>query len=125
MFAFGHPRPPRRIALTPMIDVVFLLLVFFMLVARTAEFGALELSASGGEATWSGPPRLVAVAPGGVALNGVAVDEAGLVAALAPLVARPSDPVVLRPMDGASLQRLADVAEALAGAGYVRLVLVE
>lgn len=125
MFAFGSPRRSRRIALTPMIDVVFLLLVFFMLVARTGDTGALDLSAGAGGAIWSGPPRLVSVAPGTVALNGIEIAPGGLAAALAPLADSRDDPVVLRPVDGASLQRLADIADTLAAAGFGRLVLAE
>ena len=34
MFTFEEPHKVRRPSLTPMIDVVFLLLVFFMLAAR-------------------------------------------------------------------------------------------
>ena len=37
----------------------------------------------------------------------------------------PTDPVVLRPRDGSSLQRLVDVMEALSAAGYTGLILVE
>ncbi len=125
MFAFADARPRRRPSLTPMIDVVFLLVVFFMLVAQFGRDAALPLAAAGGGAGWSGPPRLVEIAPEAIALNGRAVTEEGLAAALAPLVESPADPVVLRPVAGADLQRLADVAEALRAAGHARLLLVE
>jgi biopolymer transport protein ExbD len=125
MFAFADARPRRRPSLTPMIDVVFLLLVFFMLVAQFGRDAALPLATAGGGAGWDGPPRLVEIAPEGIALNGRAVAEDGLAAALAPLVESPADPVVLRPVAGADLQRLADVAETLRAAGHARLLLVE
>ena len=125
MFAFAPPRPRRRISLTPMIDVVFLLLVFFMLAARFGQDQAIPLAIGAGAGEWEGPPRLVDVLPEGQRLNGVPLDAEALVAGLAPLMRNPSDPIVLRPREGASLQRLVDVLEALAAAGYTGLVLVE
>ena len=125
MIRFGPDRPRRRPNLTPMIDVVFLLLVFFMLVSRFGVDRVLPLSMAGGGGDWSGPPRLVDVAPGGLALNGAPVGADALAAALAPLTAGPDDAVVLRARDGASLQALVAVMEALGAAGLTRLVLVE
>ena len=59
---FTEPvRKPRRPSLTPMIDVVFLLLVFFMLASRFGSEEALPLPLAGGGGTWSGPPRLVEI----------------------------------------------------------------
>lgn len=43
MFAFGSPPPRRRPSLTPMIDVIFLLVVFFMLAARFGAEGTRAL----------------------------------------------------------------------------------
>ncbi len=126
MFAFDAPRRPRRPSLTPMIDVVFLLLVFFMLAARFGHEAGLDLAVSGaGAGDYSGPPRLVDVAPDAVRLNGVAVAQAELPAALARLSATPSDMVVIRPGDGTDLQRLVDVMTDLRAAGFTGLALVE
>ncbi len=124
-FDFGPPAPRRRPSLTPMIDVVFLLLVFFMLAARFAIETSLPLAAAGGAASeWSGPPRVVTVAPDAVALNGVPVAEDALAEALAPLLAAPGDLVVLRPVEGADAGRIVAVAERLAASGLT-LALVE
>ena len=126
-FGLGPKRRARRPSLTPMIDVVFLLLVFFMLAARFGVEARLPLSvaAPGGGTAWSGPPRLVDVGPEGLWLNGAAVEVPGLVSGLGGLVAGPDDPVVVRPRDGASLQRLVDVIAVLEGAGHARLLVVE
>lgn len=124
-FAFATPRPRRRAGLTPMIDVVFLLLVFFMLVARFGAEGAIPVAAGGAAEAYRGPPRLVEVRPGGLALNGVARAPEALLAALAGLAESPDDAVLLRPRDGASLAALVAAMELLSGAGYRRLVLVE
>ncbi len=126
MFSFAQPRQRRRPSLTPMIDVVFLLLIFFMLASRFGVDAALPLDlAVGGDATYQGPPRLVDIAPEGLRLNGQPVTADGLADALAPLMQGPDDMVVLRPVDGADVQRLIDVAQALRDAGLTRLTVVE
>lgn len=117
-------RGRRKPSLTPMIDVVFLLLVFFMLASR---FGVeamipLPLAASGGD-DYSGPPRLVEISPGSVALNGRPIGD--LPAALEPLVESPGDLVILRGREGADLQRVVAVSQELRRAGFTELVLVE
>ncbi|MGI1662673.1 ExbD/TolR family protein [Palleronia sp. KMU-117] len=124
MFAFSAPRPQRRPSLTPMIDVVFLLLVFFMLAARFGVTGAVPLSQPGAEA-YAGPPRLVTVGVATLALNGVPLDEATLLAELSRLTAALDDAVVLRAAEGVDLQRLVDVIETLRAGGFTRLVVAE
>jgi biopolymer transport protein ExbD len=125
-FTVAPPRRPRRANLTPMIDVLFLLVVFFLLAARFEAAGAIAVApAAGVEAAWSGPPRLVTVTPDALLLNGRPVAEAALAAALAPLVSGPDDMVVLRAAEGATLQRLVAVIEALGAAGFGNLALVE
>ncbi|MEX2518729.1 MAG: biopolymer transporter ExbD [Paracoccaceae bacterium] len=123
--SYGVERPRRRPSLTPMIDVVFLLLVFFMLAARFGVDQALQLPLAGSGDDYRGPPRLVEITPEGVTLNGAPVAEEGLAAALSPLMADPSDTIVLRGRDGAALQRAIDIAETLTAAGYSALVLAE
>ena len=108
-----------------MIDVVFLLLVFFMLAARFGLPQTVPLTLAGGGAGYSGPPRLVTVSPGTVTLNGVPVEEPALAQALAPLMAGPGDVVVLKPAEGTEVQRLLDVMARLRGAGLTALALVE
>lgn len=120
------PAPPRRRpSLTPMIDVVFLLVVFFMLAARFGLDAALPLAAAGGAADYTGPPRLVEVTPASLRLNGTPVAEADLAAALAPLMDAPADLIVLRPDEGADTERIVAVIEILRAAGLATLALVE
>jgi len=106
-----------------MIDVVFLLLVFFMLASR---FGAdatmpLPLASAGGD--YTGPPRLIDVLPDGVLLNGKAT--ANLAGDLVPLMQKPTDTLILRGKEGATLQRIVTVTETLRAAGFTSVVLVE
>lgn len=125
MFSFAVSRPRRRPSLTPMIDVVFLLLIFFMLAARFGIDQAVPITMAGGAAGYSGPPRLVDVAPEGVALNGQPVALAALAQALRPMTQSRDDMIVLRPRGTADVQRLLDVADVLRRAGFSRLTVVE
>lgn len=125
MIRLGDPPPRRRPNLTPMIDVVFLLLVFFMLVSRFDLEGAVPVAVAGSGAGYSGPPRLVEIGPDGLSLNGFPVEPGALADALAPLMQDPGDVVVLRGRDGADLQALMAVMDRLGDAGLTRVVLVE
>ncbi|TMV93541.1 biopolymer transporter ExbD [Thioclava sp. BHET1] len=119
-------RRPRRISLTPMIDVVFLLLVFFMLASRFGVDMQVPLQQAGGPGgAYQGPPRLVDVTPEGVRLNGVAVPLDALAGQLAPLMTSPEDTVILRARGEASLQELVTVMGVLRRAGLDKLVQVE
>jgi len=122
----GTPPARRRPNLTPMIDVVFLLVVFFMLASRFAIEGAtpVEGAAAGAAAPWPGPPRLIDLAPEGPRLNGVATAPGALAAALAPLMADPGDPVLLRPAEGVDVQAALDLIEALRAAGIATVLMV-
>lgn len=122
------PRPRRRQNLTPMIDVIFLLLVFFMLAARFGQEDALPLqtATSAGTGSYSGPPRLIDIAAqGALRLNGQVVALEDLPARLAPLVSTSTDTIVLRPGQSTALQDLLRVMDGLRAAGFGSLVVVE
>lgn len=124
MFSFAAPRQHRRPSLTPMIDVVFLLLVFFMLAARFGQDTLLPLSTVSGQNVYEGPPRLVRIEAQGLTLNGAPLPLSGLSAALTPLMNDPSDTVILQPMPQAELQRLVDVLDHLSAAGFGAVTVV-
>lgn len=122
--------PPARIrrkpSLTPMIDVVFLLLVFFMLASRFGmdQVIAMPLASAGGTAE-SPAPKLVDVLPELTRLNGIDRPLEKVIAELRTLGATPTDVIVLRSRDEASIQRVVEVSEALRDAGFANLVLVK
>lgn len=123
---FGAPRRRHRMSLTPMIDVVFLLLVFFMLASRFGLPMQLPLTLAGGASEpYRGPARLVLVTAEGQQLNGTALEPAGLLDRLTDLTEGKEDMIVLRAGEGVELQRLMDVMGWLGQAGYDNLVLVE
>lgn len=114
----------RRIGLTPMIDVVFLLLVFFMLAARFGATDVVPVALAGGDAApYEGPPRLVTVLPEGVRVNGI--DTGTPVAVLEPLMNSPEDMIIVQSAEQANVQRLLDVMGILRAAGLSNLVIVE
>ncbi len=119
------PRRLRRPSLTPLVDVVFLLLVFFMLVARFGIEAALPLDPASGGGVWEGPPRLIDLGAGPPRLNGVPVPVEALTAEVGRLAASPDDPVVLRTGPGADVAALAEVLGRLRAAGHRRLVVME
>ncbi len=125
MFSFAQPAPRRRMSLTPMIDVVFLLLVFFMLVARFGTDRALPLQTAGGEGAYSGPPRLVEVLPEGLTLNGVGMARRAVLTELVRLTKSGEDVVVVRPAEATSLQRLIEAMDLLRRAGFSNLAIAE
>lgn len=122
---FAPRRQARKPSLTPMIDVVFLLLVFFMLASRFGVDQLVPLNISGGSAPYSGPPRLVEIGPDTLRLNGIDMAEDTLPDAVADLTDSGDDIVVLRPDEQADLQRVVAIIETLTAAGFDRLVLVE
>ena len=118
-------KPRRRPSLTPMIDVVFLLLVFFMLASRFGMDAVLNLPLAGQGGSYNGPPRLIGIGAGNLDVNGVPVADSNLAQALAPLMQSPADPILLRPAPGTDTERLAQVLAALRGAGFTALALME
>ncbi|MEM1152411.1 MAG: biopolymer transporter ExbD [Pseudomonadota bacterium] len=127
MIALGKQKRRRAISLTPMIDVVFLLLVFFMLASRFGLDHYIPLTASSGgtAASENNQPRIVDILPDAIRLNGERIDEAELIRALEALTDTINDPIVIRARDEARLQRLVDVAEQLGSAGFQRLVMAQ
>lgn len=126
LLASAAPPRRRRIGLTPMIDVVFLLLVFFMLASRFGSEGAAPVSAAGtGAGGYTGAPRLVEALPDGFRLNGVALAPDALTARLRALLPSPDAVVVVRARDGADLQRLTAAMDLVRAAGALRIALAE
>lgn len=125
-FAFGPVRRGRRPSLTPMIDVVFLLLVFFMLAAHFAGDRRITLiPPSDAEGTYEGAPRIVTVTPNGLRLNGAPVAADALAEALRPLLPGPDALVVVQSTPEASLQDVVTALDLLAAEGLGRPVFAE
>ena len=115
------PSIRRPIPLTPLIDVVFLLLMFFMLSSTFAKFGTIEAGAAragteGSAAAASGaqpfPGVIVVVSgPGDVAVNGSRVARDQLAASLDGLFAKGVRLAALRATKSVSVQDLVSVLD--------------
>ena len=103
----------RRPSLTPMIDVVFLLLIFFMLVARFGVDKVIDInlpSAIGHNSQYQGAPRLVEIKSGNiVSLNGSEIPLDQLSTNLSKLMPSPNALIILRSSAEASTQDLLNV----------------
>lgn len=114
----------------PLINVVFLLLIFFMLAGRLTEaapFSVVPPVSEQAAAAEAAAPREAAVlvaADGRLALNGAPMGAAALRAALADALARRPDlPVSLKADGGAEAAEVVAVMESLRDAGVRRLQL--
>lgn len=114
-------RLSRPIPLTPLIDVVFLLLMFFMLSTTFAKFGLFGVGAAAAtqadpaatQAQTGQPGVLIEVRHGPrVRVNGFQVGLADLPAKLNAFQRLGADLAVLRPAGGADVQDLVTVLEA-------------
>ena len=124
----ARPRRRRRlISLTPLIDVVFILLVFFMLASSFLDWRSITLAApSAGTASAALEGALLVEVQGqGLRLSGrpVAIDE--LESAIrARLAEKPDLAIVVKPAAGIPLQRAVAVLDRLTAAGATRLSLI-
>ena len=125
MFSFADPSRGRRLNLTPMIDVVFLLLVFFMLASRFGNDTSWPLGSEIGTSSLPGLPRLIDITPTSVRVNGMTFTLQTFPKALYPLKETPSDVVIVRPIGKTDVQRLVTVLDVLRDEGLSQLVLMQ
>jgi len=125
-------RPLARVTLVPLIDVLFILLVYFMVTSVYLDLDMIPTSA-GDEAAEAASPGfggdgeggaalLVRIDPAGRAvLRGETLDMTALEARLAEAVrGRPALEVLLLPSPRAPVQALASALDALSAAGVAR-----
>ncbi|MEX1033152.1 MAG: biopolymer transporter ExbD [Cellvibrionaceae bacterium] len=121
-------RQKRRrtiISLTPLIDVVFILLVFFMLASSFLDWRtlALDTSAARQPAPSQQTPFVVQILEDGVALNDEAITLEALIGKARNR--QPADQAVsLQPLASIRVQRTVQVLDALNAAGIQPLKLV-
>ena len=121
----ANSRRRRLISLTPLIDVVFILLVFFMLVSSFLDWRVITLDEEtvddAASSTASGLLGAVVIdieADGGLRLSGEAMDMATLATRVAALIDRRDDlSVVVRAAPAVPVQSMVDVLDTLAAEG--------
>ena len=108
--------------MTSLIDVIFLLLLFFMLSSTFSRFSEVEIAAAGGGAAPSDEtPLFLRLAPDSLSLNGQSETLETLPAALEGRDDTAVTPVLISLREGVNAQRLTDVLVVL---GRVRGVQV-
>jgi len=122
----GQQRERVRISLTPLIDVVFILLVFFMLASSYVEWGAINLMSGSDLASDTGnrPTLTLSLGPDGVLRDSAGVPlhegERLLDAVMARLDGQ-RGPVVVAPGESVSLQTVVSALDTLTLAGVTPL----
>ncbi|MBN2171103.1 MAG: biopolymer transporter ExbD [Candidatus Krumholzibacteriota bacterium] len=125
-FRDGRRRPPVTLNMTPLIDVLFLFIIFFMLTGTFKRVGELELQlpdsetatpAAGEEAAHQ--LDLVATEDGRLLLDGSAVALPGLKAALAAALREdPASRVMIKAEAGVTHGRVVVLLDIVRGAGF-------
>lgn len=115
------------ISLTPLIDVVFILLIFFMLASSFLDWRAIELNASRkttGGSSMEGA-MLVEVRANGIRLAGRTVTPEQLQVSMRQrLEDDPDLRVLVKPSAGVDLQRTIRVVDRLSAAGAADMTLI-
>lgn len=120
----------RQMSLTPIIDVVFLLLMFFMLASTFSRYAHVELGLSGRVETAAVAPAetrniLLSVRGNGTfAVNGAAVAVDGLADALREAAENQDARVLIRPAEDAAAEALVRAVEQARASGVGPAVLV-
>ena len=127
MLDTSRPRRRNLISLTPLIDVVFILLVFFMLASSFLDWRAVQLEApaqAGGAGSMEGA-MLVEVRPDELRFAGQALAADELHERVGARLREDADTrVLVMPTPGVSMQRTVAVLEGLAESGARNLSVI-
>ncbi|WP_417721887.1 biopolymer transporter ExbD [Salipiger sp.] len=109
-------RARRRLSMTSLIDVIFLLLLFFMLSSTFTRFAEVDLTAAGaGGAPGDSRPVFLQLAQDSLTLNGRALDLDALAEALAQDDPAQPQPLLVALKGDVDAQRLTDLLVVLRG----------
>jgi len=123
----SNGRRRNLISLTPLIDVVFILLVFFMLASSFLNWRSITLDSPKQTGTSASLERalLIEVRTDGLRLAGETMSLDRIAGrAMAALAKKPDRPVLVRPDDGVPVQEVVQVLDGLAAAGVGNLSLI-
>ncbi|MEM1344163.1 MAG: biopolymer transporter ExbD [Pseudomonadota bacterium] len=123
----NRPKKRYRISLTPLIDVVFILLVFFMLASSFLDWRSIRLSSAAqtGAASSIEGALLVDLGTEGVRLSGETLDLETLSARLsARLAEKPDQRVLVRSGRAVDMQRMVTLLDTVAAAGVRDIALL-
>lgn len=118
-------RSRAAVSLTPLIDVVFILLIFFMLVSNLQSTNMIDLHVSDRNSTPTQAEDralLVTIYQGALELDGQPVSLGQLRDQVA---LQPQRQVALQPSDGVSLQRIVNLLDQLRSVGASQVSFLE
>lgn len=113
--------------MTSLIDVIFLLLLFFMLSSTFSRFAEVEIAAAGGGGTApsGAPPVFLRLAPDTLSLNGQTQSFETLPSAFEPPeTGQDAIPVLVSLQEGVNAQRLTDLLIVLRGVGGLQVTVL-
>ncbi len=120
-------RRRQLISLTPLIDVVFILLVFFMLASSFLDWRSIELSAPGASSSGQSLEGavLIEVRNDGIRLSGEPLQHNALVKRIQDLLARDTNHrFLVKVAEGVAMQEAIAVLDSLTAAGVTDLSLI-
>lgn len=125
MFDFQRSFHRRRPSLTPIIDVVFLLLVFFMLASTFNVDKKVNLLSEimNGSSNYDENPRLIEIKSDKLLINGVEADDNVAIKRLEEITQDLSQIIIVKVLADTSTQRMLDVIELLKSSGFSNLKL--
>lgn len=103
-----------NLSLTPLIDVVFLLLIFFMLASTFSRFSSLPLAVKSGQGQANPVQKFILVRvnkEGKIDVNGEEVPARKLIEAINKHAIEGGMKLLVKPTDGASVQHLVTILE--------------
>ncbi|MEM6511988.1 MAG: biopolymer transporter ExbD [Pseudomonadota bacterium] len=109
--ALKHRAPRKRASITSLIDVIFLLLLFFMLSSTFSRFSEIEISvaSSSGNSSASSDNNLLLIEATGVSLGAEQLQDVDIVVRLQALAAAGTTSLTVEPADAVVTQRMIDV----------------
>lgn len=107
------------ISLTPLIDVVFILLIFFMLASSFLDWRSIEMNvAKSGAGKGMTGAMLVEIRQDGLRLSGRVLSEPDLLRSIRRRAAKDAElRVLIKPAAGVPLQRSVDLADRIVASG--------
>lgn len=103
-----------NLSLTPLIDVVFLLLIFFMLASTFSRFSSLPLSVNSGQSENNTSKKFILVRiqkEGEIEINGQKVTSEELITVIDALVIEEGMKLFIKPLEGTTVQQLVSVMQ--------------
>ncbi|MEP3476040.1 MAG: biopolymer transporter ExbD [Hyphomicrobiales bacterium] len=103
-----------NLSLTPLIDVVFLLLIFFMLASTFSRFSSLPLSVNSGQSQSNSSKKFILVRiqkEGDIEINGQKVTSEDLITVIDGLVIEEGMKLFIKPLEGTTVQQLVSVMQ--------------